>query len=664
MNKMFTQSTGPVAKQVNKQAIARIFGLKNSQVGYLSKDGPIDSYDVLFDNETQTCWYRSSATGTPVSWVVQESNLVLTTSDGFFTLLQATVVETQKLSSAEGAADVGWRRKWMRNVIKDVDKALQSQPINLWEYEDLAVTITVNGADVLDWAPALKQALLDGASNKRKVYAPGGTYYFSKMDAFTNLDPTGSTTGMSTYVLVGDGHDQTIFTTSSTEGKEMLFHTCRVFLDNFSLQRVLTNEQKTLYMDTGMPILELGLSTKISAVRLSYIGNIRINGSPWGLNIEHIWDSIIFAPIVHNFNTIGIRVGIHAIDNSNNLLIVRPQIESCKYTGSNLCRGLAIMSGPGGTRRNHNITIIQPHIEAVNLRCQLLHLSYGLNVRVINPAFNRNNGSVDEGLYLDPSLAAPAVYSSDGVNIHIDGGVIQHIGARDDSVAPIMKFVGVHKAFKCTSYIDTGKASSRTSLEAGLDIALSTNGMRELSFAGASLNSFNTMSSIGDRLRVGPTNDLQKVFDLVGESFIPAGATATLGRINFMYSNTQDQATAQSSVGYLTSEGHLGIKALRGQQVTVAAGASVIVNVGQGAFERRGVYLVTTLSNDNQLMAMFYNIPGQTPNDIKTGTNVNLSRAAPDATVVNKLCIYQSAQYIVLENRTGADITACVNFFA
>ena len=30
MNKMFTQPTGPVAKQVNKQAIARKFGVKQS----------------------------------------------------------------------------------------------------------------------------------------------------------------------------------------------------------------------------------------------------------------------------------------------------------------------------------------------------------------------------------------------------------------------------------------------------------------------------------------------------------------------------------------------------------------------------------------------------------------------------------------------------------
>ncbi|HBT5875860.1 TPA: phage tail protein, partial [Klebsiella quasipneumoniae] len=143
-----------------------------------------------------------------------------------------------------------------------------------------------------------------------------------------------------------------------------------------------------------------------------------------------------------------------------------------------------------GSRVNHNITLIQPHIEPVNLRCHIFYSSYGKNIKVINPAFNRNNGSVDKGLYLDPSLAAPAVYSSDGVNIHIDGGQIQHIGPRSDTVAPLFKFVGTHKGWRCDSYIDTGKATSRTDLLSSVDVSRSNNGLREISFKGATVNSF------------------------------------------------------------------------------------------------------------------------------------------------------------------------------
>ncbi|HBR1716372.1 TPA: hypothetical protein L9M10_004224 [Klebsiella pneumoniae] len=46
MNKMFTQPTGPVAKQTNKQATARVNGIKQSAVGILSTDALIDSYTI------------------------------------------------------------------------------------------------------------------------------------------------------------------------------------------------------------------------------------------------------------------------------------------------------------------------------------------------------------------------------------------------------------------------------------------------------------------------------------------------------------------------------------------------------------------------------------------------------------------------------------------
>ncbi|MGN5910654.1 phage tail protein, partial [Klebsiella quasipneumoniae] len=385
---------------------------------------------------------------------------------------------------------------------------------------------------------------------------------------------------------------------------------------------------------------------------------------PWGLNIEHCWDSIFQDVIVHNFQTSGIRIGIHDVDNSNNLLFIRTHIESCQYKGENLCRAFADMSYKTGSRVNHNITLIQPHIEPVNLRCHIFYSSYGKNIKVINPAFNRNNGSVDKGLYLDPSLAAPAVYSSDGVNIHIDGGQIQHIGPRSDTVAPLFKFVGTHKGWRCDSYIDTGKETSRTDLLSSVDVSRSNNGLREISFKGATVNSFTSMSSVGDRLRVAPLNDLQKVFDLVAETFIPPGETDTIARIIAMYSNTQDLSTPQQKAWDITSAGHASFKALRGQQYIIQAGAVATVNVGVGAMERRGTYLISGAENNNQLFAMFFNVPGQAPSEIKTGSSVNLSRVQPDASVTGKLCVYQNNQYINLENRTASAVTVNINFFA
>lgn len=562
-----------------------------------------------------------------------------------------------------GAYIPAWQRQWALELISNVATYLNAGKINLWEYRHLAIDTIVNGVETIDWTLALTQALVDGAKYKRQVYAPGWRYYFQKMPEFVNLDSSGSTTNMSMYSLVGDGHDKTIFWTDSLVGVEMHFSTCRFYFDKFSVQRVLQGDDAA-YRDSTIPLMQLGRRTDISAARLGYMGDVRFNGSPWGLNIEHCWDSIFQDVIVHSFQTSGIRIGIHDVDNSNNLLFIRPHIETCRYKGENLCRAFTNMSYVTGSRVNHNITIIQPHIEPVNLRCHMFYSSYGKNIKVINPAFNRNNGSVDEGLYLDPSRAAPAVYSSDGVNIHIDGGQIQHIGPRSDTVAPLFEFVGTHKGWRCDSYIDTGKATLRTDLLSSVDVSRSNNGLREISFKGATVNSFTSMSSVGDRLRVAPLNDLQKVFDLVAETFIPPGGTDTIARIIAMYSNTQDLSTPQQKAWDITSAGHASFKALRGQQYIIQAGAVATVNVGVGALERRGTYLISGAENNNQLFAMFFNVPGWAPSEIKTGSGVNLSRDQPDASVTGKLCVYQNNQYINLENRTASAVTVNVNFFA
>ncbi|HBV3929152.1 TPA: phage tail protein, partial [Klebsiella quasipneumoniae] len=269
-----------------------------------------------------------------------------------------------------GAYLSAYQRQWALELINNVATYLNAGKVNLWEYRHLALDTIVDGAEVVDWTPALIQALVDGAKYKRQVYAPGGRYYFQKMPEFVNLDSSGSTTNMSMYSLVGDGHDKTIFWTDSLVGVEMHFSTCRFYFDKFSVQRVLQGDDAA-YRDSTIPLMQLGRSTDISAARLGYMGDVRFNGSPWGLNIEHCWDSIFQDVIVHNFQTSGIRIGIHDVDNSNNLLFIRTHIESCQYKGENLCRAFADMSYKTGSRVNHNITLIQPHIEPVNLRCHI-----------------------------------------------------------------------------------------------------------------------------------------------------------------------------------------------------------------------------------------------------------------------------------------------------
>lgn len=109
MKTQFNQSQGSTSRETNKEAIARIFGLKKSQVGYLSTTTPIDSYVILFDKETQTCWYRGTATGTPTSWLVTGNTCVLNTNAGAFNLNIANSGDILKsnLSSTIGSSMIG-----------------------------------------------------------------------------------------------------------------------------------------------------------------------------------------------------------------------------------------------------------------------------------------------------------------------------------------------------------------------------------------------------------------------------------------------------------------------------------------------------------------------------------------------------------------------------
>lgn len=56
MNEMFTQPTGSVAKQTNKQAIARHFGVKQDEVIYFAIGVDLGGYKVIYDKSTQRAY--------------------------------------------------------------------------------------------------------------------------------------------------------------------------------------------------------------------------------------------------------------------------------------------------------------------------------------------------------------------------------------------------------------------------------------------------------------------------------------------------------------------------------------------------------------------------------------------------------------------------------
>lgn len=112
MQNMLTQPSGPVAKSVNLQSLARIYNKRQRQVGYLTTHTPIDSYLILYEPNTETQWYRDTATGTPISWSVSNNLLTVTTNVGTFSCKPARGYDelTNLLGShteGEGAGLIG-----------------------------------------------------------------------------------------------------------------------------------------------------------------------------------------------------------------------------------------------------------------------------------------------------------------------------------------------------------------------------------------------------------------------------------------------------------------------------------------------------------------------------------------------------------------------------
>lgn len=570
-----------------------------------------------------------------------------------------------------GAYLSGWQRNFFLDTVDNVAQYLNGGDIQIYEYKHLCVQKSVNGEIVLDWAPALTQALIDGANNRRIIRVPGGKYYLSLMQRFTNLDTSGTNTEMSTYSLVGDGKDRTLFYTDSTESNFLNFYTCRVFLQDFTMYRI--NATLLVESNVSLSLLSLGdVNISNGAVRESYLSRLRLTQTGIGLQIQHAWDCVFEELLVQDFGSAGIYINAHSSDNSNNLLFIRLQVETCRYAFGDFARAFVLRNGTSTNTRNHGITLIEPHLEPVNWRCRHLDLAYPLHFEIINPLLNRNNNNEYSNAIsgiptVTSETAAPIIYINDGVNTHISGGQIAHIGTQSDSVSALMKFDGIMKGFTFDGYMDTGKAT-RTNLLSGLDISGCINGMREINLNGATLNSFSAMPSVGSRLRVTPLDNLQKAMDFVGEQYIPDVSTGLTGMVlKLIQTNTQDQSTPMTELLEVYSAGYLRVQGYLGTKLTIAPGTITGFAVGAGVTNRRGKYGIYGLMNDAQLVCEFFNVPGLQPTSIITGSSVNLSQNIPDSSITGKLCIYQTAsnnQYITLENRTAATINVSALFWA
>ncbi|HBT0444912.1 TPA: hypothetical protein MA058_003586, partial [Klebsiella pneumoniae] len=202
-----TQPKGMVSKETNKEAIARVFGLRKRQVGYLSTSAAVDSYTVLYDEDTQTCWFRGSATGTPVSWNVTDGIMALVTSVGSFSLTPANL--RQNLGSGEdgmGDALLAVKQPYIGSVARTQhDKNWDS--LNLLDF--VYATDVVDG--FVDYGLGLNRAIAAMASlgstsvehiPRRRINLPAGLLHIKTKVQLT----------FGPFAMCGEGIYQTVFT--------------------------------------------------------------------------------------------------------------------------------------------------------------------------------------------------------------------------------------------------------------------------------------------------------------------------------------------------------------------------------------------------------------------------------------------------------------------
>ncbi|WP_259652549.1 phage tail fiber protein [Klebsiella pneumoniae] len=556
-----------------------------------------------------------------------------------------------------GAYLVGWARNYSCETAANVAVFLSAQKINLWEYKHLCVPKEDDPA-TLDWAPALLKALKDGAKKRKAVYAPGmeDVYYISKLgEILTNLDTSGAESRMSVYALVGDGANHTRFYSDEMTSPVMELSLCRLLWKGWSLSGPGINSTYGI---------KLGEATTISAVRLSYIEDVKIGWFSNPLVIGHLWDSIFNNLHIQYWGRNAVYIQERTDDNSNNLTFNHMQLEPTQYAGSDTCRGFVCMGGSTANTKHHSIKVNQPHVEPRNWNCQHFYISNCVGVDVDVPSINRNNSMVDDNgdaLVANANIA-PAVRIISSVGVHFNGGQITHIGPRADDIAPIIKVEGIVKDIRFSSYIDTGRASV-ANFAGGIDLSNSPNASREVYFDGAPVGSFTSFSSVRNMMRLSVMANIQRTVSALAEQYSIAGTTDTGTVLKFLMGNTADPSTAPTEIMRLYSEGYLYNKGYVSPTVTIEAGGTYTHIVGAGVNNRRGEYKITGLIDDNTLFGSFFNVPNKAPKPTGIiGDGINLSQSQPDSSVTNKLCIYQSGQYIVLENRRSTSVTLAIRF--
>lgn len=171
MNNQFTQPKNGVSKETNKEAIARVYSVKKSDVTYLEVDGPVTGYSVLYDKVSQSCWVNISngsfvATGSAVSWSIASKVMTLVTTTGTYTLDQLIPINNLALDRyVVDDAKIAVKQPYTGSVLR-TQHDINKQRITVYDFGMVG-----DGSD-----ETAKLATMEALANAPIIYGLGGVY--------------------------------------------------------------------------------------------------------------------------------------------------------------------------------------------------------------------------------------------------------------------------------------------------------------------------------------------------------------------------------------------------------------------------------------------------------------------------------------------------------
>lgn len=328
MNKMFTQPTGPVAKQVNKQAIARVNGIKQSEVGILNTLTAVDSYKILYDTDTQTSWFRGEASGVPISWAISETSLSLVTSLGVYTLELANL--RQNLGSNKPSMG---DNLIMRELGGSVNKALRYVSVDGFAPD---LTGETDSTLAVLKAAAVAKTLADSAyktgdTNYYVVKFGFGIYMLGDVPLYSGISYEGQGAGTLIRPLPGAEY---CFTTTGTE-----------VYNSANLKRMFYPAISNLFIGCGYFEALFDIPDNVGGINIKYASYLWLNNisirhlDGCGMNLSEVWDSdfdnirIMYCGNTRDTSNIkyglDINPGDNTVDGSNALRFTGLHIETC-----------------------------------------------------------------------------------------------------------------------------------------------------------------------------------------------------------------------------------------------------------------------------------------------------------------------------------------------